>query len=278
MPVIAMLHPGQMGAALAAQARRSGAHVLWCPAGRSEATARRAEAAGLAAVPDLRELLDAAEIVLSVCPPEFAEDVAARVAAHGYRGVFVEANAISPRRSLDIAARLEPAGGSVVDGGIIGPPPRDGATARLYLAGQPAAVDAVQAIFHDTDAQTVTLGEEIGAASALKAAFAHFNKISNVLSAVSHALAARHGVTDHLLAEAGLINRSPLLRPGSLPGVAARAWRWAPEMDEIADTLAAAGLPADLARGAATVLGHWRADKDSWDLSVDDVLARLDGS
>jgi 3-hydroxyisobutyrate dehydrogenase-like beta-hydroxyacid dehydrogenase len=278
MPVVAMLHPGQMGAALAAQARRTGAGVLWWPAGRSEATAGRAAAAGLTAVPDLDELLDAAEIVLSVCPPEFAGEVAARVAGHGYRGVFVEANAISPRRCLDIAARLDRTGASMVDGGIIGPPPGDGTTARLYLSGHAGGADAVQAIFHDTDVHVVTLGEEIGAASGLKAAFAHFNKISNVLSAVSHALAARHGVTDHLLAEAERFDRSPLLRPGSLPGVAARAWRWSPEMHEIADTLAATGLPADLPRAAADVLGHWRADKDSWDLSLDDVLARLDGS
>jgi 3-hydroxyisobutyrate dehydrogenase-like beta-hydroxyacid dehydrogenase len=277
MPVVAMLHPGQMGAALAAQARRTGTQVLWCPAGRSAATAGRAEAAGLTALPELSDVLAAAEIVLSVCPPEFAEDVATSVAGHGYAGIFVEANAISPRRCQRIAERLAAAGATVLDGSVIGPPPRAGATARVYLAGEDGPVGAVQAIFHDTDAEVVALGDEIGAASALKMAFAGFNKISNVLSAVSHALAARHQVTDQLIAEAERITRAPLARPGSLPGTAARAWRWVPEMHEIADTLAATGLPPDLARAAASVLAHWESDKDAWEMSVEDVLARLGG-
>lgn len=275
MPVVAMLHPGQMGAALAAQARRTGTRVLWCPAGRGAATAERAEAAGLTALPELGDVLAAAEIVLSVCPPEFAEDVAASVAGHRYAGIFVEANAISPARCARIAERLAPAGGTVIDGSVIGPPPRDGATARVYLSGERRALDAVEAIFHDTDAEVVRLGDEIGAASALKMAFAGFNKISHVLAAVSHALAARHQVTGQLIAEAERITRAPLARPGSFPGTAARAWRWIPEMHEIADTLTAAGLPPDLARAAASVLAHWETDKDSWDLSVEEVLARL---
>ena len=275
MPVVAMLHPGQMGAALAAQARRTGARVLWCSAGRSAATAERAEAAGLTAVPELGDVLAAARIVLSVCPPEFAEDVATRVAEHGYDGTFVEANAISPRRCQRIAERLAAVGATVVDGSIIGPPPRAGATARVYLAGERRCVGAVEAIFHDTDAEVMTLGEEIGAASALKMAFAGFNKISHVLSAVSHALAARHQVTEQLIAEAERLTLGPLARPRSLPGTAARAWRWVPEMGEIADTLSAAGLPPDMAHAAASVLARWEADKDAWELSVEDVLARL---
>ncbi|HEU5156854.1 MAG TPA: DUF1932 domain-containing protein [Streptosporangiaceae bacterium] len=277
MPVVAMLHPGRMGAALAAQARRSGTQVLWCSADRSAATSRRAEAAGLTALPRLADVLAAADIVMSVCPPEFAEDVAADVAGHGYQGIFVEANAISPQRCLRIGERLTQAGATVVDGGIIGPPPRAGVAARLYVAGRQRSLDVVAGIFHDSDVKVVAVRDEVGAASALKMAFAGYNKISLVLSAVSHALAARHQVTEQLMAEAERLRPAPLARPDSLPGMAASAWRWAPEMHEIADALDAAGLPSDLARAAASVLAHWQSDKDSWELSVADVLARLDG-
>jgi 3-hydroxyisobutyrate dehydrogenase-like beta-hydroxyacid dehydrogenase len=277
MSVVAMLHPGQMGAALAVQARRNGTRVLWCPAGRSAATARRAAAAELTAVPDLGEMLDAAEVVLSVCPPEFAADVAAHVADRGYQGIFVEANAISPERCVGIAERLTAAGARVVDGAIIGPPPGNGAAARVYLSGETAAVESVAGLFRGTAAEPVVVMGGLGAASALKMSFAGFNKAGLVLAAVSHALAARHQVTDHLIAEAERLTRSPLARPGALPGLAARAWRWAPEMNEIADTLDADGLPSDLARAAAEVLGHWQDDKDSWDLPVAEVLARLRG-
>jgi 3-hydroxyisobutyrate dehydrogenase-like beta-hydroxyacid dehydrogenase len=280
--VVAILHPGQMGAALAVQGRRTGARVLWCPAGRSPATARRAASAGLTAVPDLGELLAAADIVLSVCPPEFAADVAAQVADHRYRGIFVEANAISPERSVRIAETVAAAGARAVDGAIIGPPPGDGSAARIYLSGADDgtddAVERAAAVFRGTDAEPVVVAGGLGAASALKMSFAAFNKASLVLAAVSHALAARHQVTDHLIAEAERLTRSPLARPGALPGLAARAWRWAPEMREIADTLDDAGLPPDLAHATAAVLARWRADKDSWDLPVDEVLARLGGA
>ena len=133
---VGVLHPGAMGAAVAAAVRR--ARVLWCPAGRSAATAERARAAGLEPAADLAGLLDACDIVLSICPPAAAEDLASQVADLRYRGTYVEANAISRERMLRIGDRITGAGGRIVDGSIIGPPPVDGAAARLYLAG-PAA-------------------------------------------------------------------------------------------------------------------------------------------
>jgi 3-hydroxyisobutyrate dehydrogenase-like beta-hydroxyacid dehydrogenase len=272
---VGILHPGRMGSAVAAQAVRRGAHVLWCPTGRSPATARRAAEAGLHAVPDLAALLKAAELVLSVCPPAVAEEVATTVAGHGFRGVYVEANAISTARCARIAGRLAAAGAQIVDGGIIGPPPRDDLPARLYLAGEVPAVEVVHGLLRGTAVTTVALDGGIGAASALKMAYAGYQKAARALAGVSHALAARHGVTEHLLDEANRSVRSPLAEPGYLPSVAARAWRWGFEMGEVSDTLAVDGLPADLARAAAMVLDAWSADKDDWDIPLDLVLTRL---
>ena len=44
---IGLLHPGEMGAAIAAALRASGQTLLWASAGRSAATAERADGAGL---------------------------------------------------------------------------------------------------------------------------------------------------------------------------------------------------------------------------------------
>jgi 3-hydroxyisobutyrate dehydrogenase-like beta-hydroxyacid dehydrogenase len=260
---VGVLHPGVMGSTVAATARAGGARVLWCPRGRSDATRARAEAAGLEAVDDLEELLDACPVVLSICPPAAAEGLAGDVAALGYRGVFVEANAISRERMLRIADRATTAGGRVVDGSIIGPPPRDGASARLYLSGAPTETGAVAALFPATSPlEVVVLGEALGSASALKMAYAGYQKAARTLAAVAHALAARHGVTEALLAEGRRLTTSPLADPHYLPSVAARAWRWEPEMHEVADILAAEGLPDDLALAAATVLERWEPDRD----------------
>ena len=59
MTTLTVLHPGAMGAAVAAQAAQSGHQVLWVPAHRSAATQERARKAGLTACLSLREALDA---------------------------------------------------------------------------------------------------------------------------------------------------------------------------------------------------------------------------
>src|SRR6185295_14869191 len=81
MKTIALLHPGNMGSTIGACAATSGARVLWASAQRSGASRRRAEQAGLVDAGDLAAAVRQSTIVLSVCPPEFAMEVAMSVAA-----------------------------------------------------------------------------------------------------------------------------------------------------------------------------------------------------
>lgn len=269
---LAIVHPGQMGATVAAIASKR-TEVLWCPTGRSVATQDRAERAGLVSVADFGELLDRAEMVLSICPPAAAEEVANDVARHSFAGIYVDANAVSPARSLRMAETLS--GAVFVDAGIIGPPPSTSVSARLHLSGPAAARSEIRALFADSSLTVGDLGERVGQASALKMAFASFQKASRALAAVSHALAAEHEVSEELVQEANRLGSSALSQTGYFPSLAARAWRWAPEMREIADTLAEAQIPADFAIAAEKVLKQWDDDKDQWDLDVNEVLAHL---
>ncbi len=263
MSTVGLLHPGQMGAAVAGEIVRNGHTVLWCPEGRGAATQKRAEDAGLRPVADLPRLLEQCSVVLSICPPAAAEEIAHQVAETGYRGVFVDANAVSPATLRRIAATVSAAGGSFVDGSIIGAPPDERTTTRLYLAGESRYVRAVPRLVAGTRVEPVRLSERLGAASALKMSFASYQKASRVLAAVAHALADQHDVTEALLTEADRMPAQILADRDFLPSLASRAWRWAPEMREIAGTLDAAGLPADLAAATETVLARW-SDKDDW--------------
>jgi hypothetical protein len=249
MPTVGLLHPGAMGATLAGGL--AGAEALWCPDGRGEATRRRAEAAGLKPLA-LDALLARAEIVISICPPAAAEALAG--ALRSFAGVFVDANAVSPARKARLGA---PFGPRFVDGSVIG---GAGGPVRLYLAGERAA--EVAGLFAG-DVAAVDLGPEIGRASRLKMAYAHYQKGSRALAAASHALVADSDLAAHLLAEGERIRVAALAAPADLPGVAARAWRWGPEMLEIADTLEADGLPGGLARGAADAFARWAGYKDA---------------
>ncbi len=248
--------PGRMGAAIAAQIMTNGHTVLWCPDGRSPATHHRAKDVGLRSA-SFGQLIMESKIVLSICPPAVAEQVATEVAEAGYRGVYVEANAISPARVHRIAARFTEAGAIVVDGCIFGSPPGGQPPARLYLAGALTASRQVADLFTDSLAEPVVLGDYPGQASALKMAFACFQRTSRTAAALAHALADDHDVTDALLTEAQRMPRDILVNRDFLLSVAARAWRWAPEMREVADTLDAQELPGALALATADVLQLW---------------------
>jgi 3-hydroxyisobutyrate dehydrogenase-like beta-hydroxyacid dehydrogenase len=269
--VVGLLHPGRMGAAVGARLTEAGSRVVWCPAGRSAATARRAGEAGLDAVQDLAALAGRSDVIISLCPPAAAEDVAAAVAGTGFGGLFVEANAISPARARQVTGRFDDA----VDGCVIGPPPAQEDTARLYLSGDRRSAETVAALFDGTPVRVVVIDGPVGHASALKMAFGSYNKALSALAAVSHALADTYGVGDELLAEARRSAGAPLADPGRLPGAAARAWRWAPEMREAAATFREAGLPDEPALAAAAVFERWREDRDDFGISLADALAHL---
>ncbi|EST38908.1 hypothetical protein N566_04970 [Streptomycetaceae bacterium MP113-05] len=267
-----LLHPGSMGAAVAAQLCDHGTTVLWCSDGRSTATRRRATEGGLTEVPSLASLVVRSQVLLSICPPAAAESVAGEVAAHQFAGVYVEANAVTPERVARIAGALPRA--TVVDSSLIGSPPRGGKQPRLFFSGPGEAVEQVKELFAGTDVRTRRLGVELGQASALKLAYTSYQKASRVLAALSYALASDHDVKGELLEIAEERPGSYLAETGYFAKAAARAWRWGPELVEAAELLESCGLPGEPMRGAAEALSRWDGERDA-ELRLEEALARL---
>ena len=155
MKTFALFHPGEMGAALGAALASRGFRVLWTSQGRSTQTTARAKAASLEDAGTMKQAVQAAEVVVSLCPPHAALALAREAAADGFAGIYVDANAISPATAREIGTVIEAAGGTFVDGGIIGLPPTPQKQPTLYLSGTHAA--AIAALF----AQTNILAEVI---------------------------------------------------------------------------------------------------------------------
>ncbi|MEX5711729.1 DUF1932 domain-containing protein [Parafrankia sp. FMc6] len=262
-PRVALLHPGAMGAAVGQQAAGK-ARVLWLPEGRSAATAARADAAGLQPASDMTALVHGADVVISLCPPQVADQIAADVLAAGFHhGLYLDANALTPERMAAVGNLFTETAVRVVDGSIIGPPPTRPETTRLYLAGAPEDTAIVAGLFSGSDLDVLPISDRIGAASALKTAQAVFQKASRALAGLAHALADHYGVADVLTEEGRRYNRPILAEPDFLPTVAARAWRWSPEMTEAATALHAAGLPDTMIRGAEEIFEAWAACRDT---------------
>jgi 3-hydroxyisobutyrate dehydrogenase-like beta-hydroxyacid dehydrogenase len=245
---IGLLHPGEMGAAVGKCLAGAGHRVLWAPEGRSAATRERAGAAGLTGV-TMAEIVTRSVVILSVCPPHAALDVARQVA--GFGGLYLDANAVSPATAGEVAAIVEAGGARYVDGGIVGPPPLAPGLTRLYLSG-PHAGEA-RALFGGTavDARVVP---PPGTASAVKMAYASWTKGSAALLLATRALAEAEGVESVLLEEWGMSQPGLEKRwDGADAAAAAKGWRWVGEMVQIAAAMAAAGLPSGFHQAAAEV-------------------------
>jgi 3-hydroxyisobutyrate dehydrogenase-like beta-hydroxyacid dehydrogenase len=274
---IALLHPGEMGAAIGACLAGRGHRVAWASVNRSAATRSRASASGLEDRGTLERALDGAGFVLAVCPPHGAIALAREVAGKGFRGIFVDCNAIAPATSREVGGIVEAAGARFVDGGIIGPPPTQSGRSRLFLAGGPSR--DVAALFTDTNMEARVLDAPAGAASALKACYAAWTKGATALLAAIRALARHEGVDAALLEEWQRSQPELPKRSEAVTAQARKAWRWIAEMEEIAASFESAGLPDGFHLAAADLYRRLEQFKDAGaPPSLDQVIAALRAS
>ncbi|MCB0034484.1 MAG: NAD(P)-dependent oxidoreductase [Anaerolineales bacterium] len=275
MTKIGILHPGAMGISVAASAKNSGAEVYWVSAERSDETRQRAEEHGLQEVGTVDELTQQCEVIVSVCPPHAAEEVARQVMQASFSGLYVDGNAISPERSRRIGRIVSEAGGRFVDGGIVGGPAWKAGTTWLYLSGDGA--DTAAACFAAGPLETEILSGGIGQASALKMCFAAYTKGTTALLAAVLATAEAEGVREPLNGQwerywDGFAAETEM----RVRRVTAKAWRFAGEMEEIAATLEAADVPGGFHTAAAELyqrLAHFKGAAET--PSIEAVLAAL---
>jgi putative dehydrogenase len=252
---IAIMAPGDMGHAVGKVLGDHGHDVITCLAGRSKRTRDLAAKGNFRDVADLDALVTQADMILSILPPakalKQAKDMAAAMKAAGTTAVYVDCNAVSPETASDTAAVLADAGASFIDCGIIGLAPGPGRSTKFYVSGPDTAPMAA------LDGQGITvidMGGAVGRASGLKMAYAGLTKGTNALYTAVLMLAARLDLFDDLIAELEDSQQSALnnmrTRVQRLP---ADAGRWVREMEEIADTYRAAGLPGGFHDAAADI-------------------------
>ncbi|HYB43266.1 MAG TPA: DUF1932 domain-containing protein [Candidatus Methylomirabilis sp.] len=259
---VGLLHPGEMGVTVGASAVSGGARVLWASEGRGAATRSRAAEAGLEDAGSLAAVVRASRVILSVVPPHGALALARTIAGLGFRGLYVDGNAVAPETSREIGRLVEAAGARFVDGGIIGPAARKRGTTRMYLSG-PAAPE-VAVLFGAGPIDGVVLDAPAGAASALKMAYAGWTKGSSALLAAVRAFAMAEGVDSALLAEWKISQPDiPARSERAFSDNARKAWRFVGEMEEIARSLAGAGLPAGFHEAAREIYERLSEYKDT---------------
>ncbi len=274
MTTIGILHPGEMGISVAASAQNSGHTVYWASAGRSQASAVRAQEHELIDLKAVDALSQASEVLVSVCPPAAAETVAQAALDAGFHGLFVDANAIAPQRAQAISESMTAQGVTFVDGGIVGGPAWQPGKTWLYLSGPSAETAA--GLFAAGPLETEVISATVGDASALKMCYAAYSKGTTALLAAILATAEDLGVRSVL--EAQWTRDDPNFArqaQARTRRVTAKAWRFAGEMEEIAATFEAAGLPGGFHQAAAEVYARLSNFKGSVEPSLDEMLTAL---
>ncbi|MCH2357618.1 MAG: DUF1932 domain-containing protein [Pseudomonadales bacterium] len=252
---IAILSPGDMGHAVGRALSEHGFEILTHLEGRSERTCALAQDAGFRISATLNELINEADLLLSILVPASAETVAKEIAQSlqetGETTLIADCNAISPMRSEYIGRIIESAGGRYIDASIIGHPPGRDVPPRFYVSGQYA--DAMV----ELDGKGVAvkaLGGDVGRASGIKMCYAALTKGTSTLQVALLTVAESLGLSSELHEELAYSQKAALRSMESgIPRLPPNAHRWIGEMEEIATTFAAEGVTPHFHLGAAAI-------------------------
>ena len=231
---VAIVAAGAMGSGVAKRLTENGVTVLTSLAGRSAASVKRAEAAGMRAADDAQ--LMQADLFLSIVPPGDSRALATRFAPHfaaaNRKPVFVDCNAVSPPTMRGTGEVIAETGAKFVGAAIIGPPPKsDSANTKIYVSG-PAAAAVMK--LNDHGLIVRLLDGPLTAASALKMSYAGITKGFTALAAGMMLAATREGSEEALKAE--LAESQPAMTAWldrQMPNMYGKAYRWVAELDEI---------------------------------------------
>jgi 3-hydroxyisobutyrate dehydrogenase-like beta-hydroxyacid dehydrogenase len=283
---IGILHPGFMGAAVAKTMKTGNRQVFWASEKRSVSTRRRAEKIGLVEVSTLVELCHQVNTIVCICPPHVASEIADAVLDTGFTGLYVDLNAISPKRATEIGDKLESANITFVDGSIIGSSIAPDKTC-MYLSGTHA--DRAANLFDRSLFEIEVIGTEIGQASALKMCYSGSEKSLLALHLSICKVASRYGVLDALekqwirrsqddvervlsKEEADYVER----KKQSIVFLSNRMWRFSSEMKEIATTFSEAEMPDGFFQSSADIYQRCAHFKDLLTSpSFDEILNSL---
>jgi 3-hydroxyisobutyrate dehydrogenase-like beta-hydroxyacid dehydrogenase len=273
---IGIIAMGEMGSAVARRLRERGATVITSLAGRSAASAARAERAGAVSVSTDDEFVAQSNFILSIVPPgdavALAERLAPAIKRAGRKPTFVDCNAVSPRTAERIGTALKDTGCAYVDAGIIGPPPSATARTIFYAAGEGARGFAR---LGDCGLTIRVMDGPVGAASAMKLSYAGITKGCTAIGSAMMLGATRGGTADALLQE--LSESQPMLlnwMRGFVGRMPPKAYRWVAEMEEIAQFQEDDPAARDMYLGIARFYEQIAAALDA--RQPDDAIAQLE--
>ena len=254
---IGILSIGEMGYHWAKILTARGVEVMTFAGDRSETTRQRAENVGVKCLPSMNQLVQEADLIVSIVVPSAAKKVAAKTSKAAIKTrrkdlLYLDANAISPMTAEEIGKTL--AGGDVefVDGCIIGSAAKMDKGAVIYVSGA-RATEVLD--LNSYGFSVKVLGPAVAQASAFKVVYAGLTKGLQGLFVELLMGARSFGLLDEILQRyeesfPGLLDKVN----ASIVALRIHAGRRAEEMDELRRTFNHHGMNSFMAPAVKKVL------------------------
>tara|TARA_B110000263_G_scaffold229930_1_gene224060 strand:+ start:563 stop:1453 length:891 start_codon:yes stop_codon:yes gene_type:complete len=243
---VAIVSPGDMGHSVGRILSENGFEVSTCLNGRSERTKRLAYSSKFRIAETYNELVAHSDLFLSILPPDSADGLVDEITAILLQArkqkpfYFADCNAVSPFKAINMATKINNAGGKFIDAGIIGTSPDKGDIPRFYVSGPEANI---MNALDGCGISVKVMGDKVGQASAIKMCYAALTKGTNTLQIALLLAAQKMGVLDSLKNELESSQKKYFVAmEKNLPALPANAHRWIGEMQEIAQTFQKLGI------------------------------------
>ena len=240
--IIGLIGLGEMGSEIGRYLVMNDLEVISVYEGRSEISKKRASKYKIRDAGSIEQFCKISDLVISIIPPDKAVETANLYTSYKNKDgqIYCDLNAISTITAKKIKLLLDEKKIDYVDGAIMGGPPTENYSPRIYLSGK---LSEKLNFLNGKGIELMVLKGSDFKASATKMVYASITKGSKALVAGALIAAKKNNVYDELMEELKYSEEYfSLVAKNQIPSIKHKAYRWVGEMNEISLTYKESGL------------------------------------
>ena len=272
--IIGLIGLGEMGSEIGRYLVMNDLEVISVYEGRSEISKKRASKYKIRDAGSIEQFCKISDLVISIIPPDKAIETANLYTSYKnkYGQIYCDLNAISTITAKKIKLLLDEKKIDYVDGAIMGGPPTENYSPRIYLSGK---LSEKLNFLNGKGIELMVLKGSDFKASATKMVYASITKGSKALVAGALIAAKKNNVYDELMEELKYSEEYfSLVAKNQIPSIKHKAYRWVGEMNEISLTYKESGLTGGFHSEAENVyelIKNLPEDK----LEIDEIINQI---
>ena len=272
--IIGLIGLGEMGSEIGRYLVMNDLEVISVYEGRSEISKKRASKYKIRDAGSIEQFCKISDLVISIIPPDKAVETANLYTSYKNKDgqIYCDLNAISTITAKKIKLLLDEKKIDYVDGAIMGGPPTENYSPRIYLSGK---LSEKLNFLNGKGIELMVLKGSDFKASATKMVYASITKGSKALVAGALIAAKKNNVYDELIEELKYSEEYfSLVAKNQIPSIKHKAYRWVGEMNEISLTYKESGLTGGFHSEAENVyelIKNLPEDK----LEIDEIINQI---